>query len=41
MNIYKPINKGICPKCGKEVYSEGVHNGVWYIYPPSHCECGW
>lgn len=41
MSIYEPILKDNCPKCGGEVYSEGVNNGVGYVYPPLHCECGW
>ena len=41
MSIYDPILEDVCPKCGNKVYSEGVHNGVGYVYPPLHCICGW
>lgn len=40
-SIYDPIIEEICPKCGEKVYSEGIHNGVGYVYPPFHCGCGW
>lgn len=41
MSIYDPILEDVCPKCGNKVYSEGIHNGVGYVYPPLHCGCGW
>lgn len=41
MSVYEPIIKDTCPKCENEIYSEGINNGVGYVYPPFHCECGW
>lgn len=41
MSIHNKIIEDICPECGTKVYSEGVHNGVGYVYPPFHCDCGW
>ena len=44
MNEYDYMNRVIyekCPNCGGEAYSEGVDNGVGYVYPPFHCNCGW
>lgn len=41
MSVYDPIAEDICPKCGEKVYSEGINNGIGYVYPPFHCECGW
>ncbi|BDR74285.1 hypothetical protein K144316041_p21240 (plasmid) [Clostridium tetani] len=41
MSVYEPIIEDICSKCGEKVYSEGVNNGVGYVYPPFHCGCGW
>lgn len=41
MSVYDSVIKDICPKCGNTMYSEGVNNGVGYIHPPFHCECGY
>jgi len=31
-----------CPNCCKKAESEGINNGVGYVYPPFHCYyCGW
>lgn len=41
MNVYNPIEEDICPECKSRVYSEGINNGVGYVYPPFNCRCGW
>lgn len=41
MSIYEPTLEGKCLNCGKDIQVEGVHNGVGYVHPPLHCECGW
>lgn len=41
MSIYDAVIEDTCPKCGNTMYSEGVNNGIGYVYPPFHCECGW
>lgn len=40
MSIYDSIIEDICPRCGNKVYSEGINNGIGYVYPPFHCSCG-
>ena len=41
-NTCERVIKKICPKCGETIYSEGIDNGIGYVYPPFHCdECGW
>ena len=39
--MFEPILEDVCPKCGSNIYSEGIDNGIGYVYPPLHCECGW
>lgn len=41
MSVYDPVIYEKCPKCGGQAYSEGVDNGVGYVHPPLHCDCGW
>ena len=41
MNGINHIREKKCPKCGENVYIEGVDVEVGYYYPPLHCECGW
>lgn len=41
MSIFEAVIEEICPRCGANIYSEGIDNGIGYIYPPLHCECGW
>mgnify|MGYP003231546529 FL=1 len=41
MSIYDSIIEDICLRCGNKVYSEGINNGIGYVYPPFHCSCGW
>ncbi len=41
MNGINHIREKKCPKCGENVYVEGVDVEVGYYYPPLHCECGW
>lgn len=40
--MIESIIKAICPICGSEMISEGVHNGIDYVYPPFYCNnCGY
>lgn len=41
MNGINHIREKNCPKCGENVYIEGVDVEVGYYYPPLYCECGW
>lgn len=37
----KPYIEEKCPRCGGTAYADGVDNGIGYVYPPLHCDCGW
>lgn len=38
----EPVKYEKCPNCGEQAQSDGVNNGVGYVYPPMHCDnCGW
>ena len=32
--MFEPILEDVCPKCGNNIYSEGIDNGIGYVYPP-------
>lgn len=38
----EPIIYKKCPVCNLEMETEGIDNGIGYVYPPFFCgNCGW